>query len=116
VEMLSQADYLVNFLWHVRDEVQERIFNELMAGDSGMPVSDRSMIDKIKWICSKRRTIRDTEDLIWTLRNDPNLPPGISSRREELEERFWDFAQKRQPKMAGLLIKNIQSEMDGGNG
>ncbi len=85
-------------------------------GRSPLRLSELDMIQSVKWICSMRRTIRDTEDLIWTLRNDDSLPADIKSKRGELEKQFWDFAWERQPKMFRLLTDFIQRAMAKGFG
>jgi hypothetical protein len=119
VAALSRADFLVNFLWLVSDPIQQQVFAGLAMSENGrLPVrlSDLDMIQSVKRICSIRRTIRDTEDLIWTLRNDDALPAEIKSKKGELERQFWDFAWERQPKMFALLAGFIKGAMDNGNG
>jgi hypothetical protein len=119
VAALSRSDFLVNFLWLVSDRVQEDVFASLAMEENGrspLRLSELDMIQSVKWICSMRRTIRDTEDLIWTLRNDDSLPADIKSKRGEIERQFWDFSWERQPKMFRLLTDFIQRAMAKGFG
>ncbi|MCI0503166.1 hypothetical protein L0Y65_00475 [Candidatus Micrarchaeota archaeon] len=118
VEALSRADFLVNFLWLVNERVQREVFGGLATEENGrmpMRLSELDMIQSVRRICSIRRTIRDTEDLIWTLRNDSSLPNEIKARKEGIEKEFWDFSWERQPKMFELLTGFIKRAMENGH-
>ncbi|NYZ73764.1 hypothetical protein H0O00_01340 [Candidatus Micrarchaeota archaeon] len=115
-EALGRADFVVNFLEHVNIEIQDEIFQAMSIGESGgrrmaLQNTEQELIDDVRHICSMRRTIRDTEDFIWTLRNDSELPDSIRAKNSAIEEGFWNFALERYPKLFYLLTKRIQQEM-----
>jgi hypothetical protein len=110
LELLDRADFLVNFLEHVDPLIKREIYDSLARHENGgrpVKMSDLRMMDQVSMICQHRRTIRDTEDLIWTLRMDPELPDEISKNRKEIEKWYFDFAWERFDKIFYMLTKKI---------
>jgi hypothetical protein len=110
--VLDKTDFLLNFIENIRTDVQMQIYEELaMEGKAGLHNLDN--INLLRRVCSKkaggRRTIRDTEDLVWTLRNDERLPTEIRSRKEELERWLFDFSWEEAGGMFQLLARRIQA-------
>jgi hypothetical protein len=111
LELLDRADFLVNFLEHIHPTLKREIYDSLARYENGgkpVKMSDLGRMDQISRICEHRRTIRDTEDLIWTLRMDPELPKEISRERKEIEKWFFDFAWERFDKIFYLLARKIE--------
>ncbi|MFN7990525.1 MAG: hypothetical protein U0R44_00035 [Candidatus Micrarchaeia archaeon] len=121
VATLERTDFLLNFLENANArKVKKAIFSSLaMKENGGSPVriSDLKRMDLISRICDEkrggRRTIRDTEDLVWTLRNDTALPDDIKAKKEDLEEWLFDFAHERYDRIRLLLTRMIKDIMEG---
>lgn len=123
VGMLARTDFLLNFIEYVNGAIQEDIFGQMaLQKNGGAPVSveDLNNIDLIRYVCSRRKFIRDTEDLIWTLREDyfdehepqrEKLHARINAERDGLENWVFTFAQERYDKMRLLLTERIEKEM-----
>jgi hypothetical protein len=74
----------------------------------------------IRYVCSRRKFIRDTEDLIWTLREDyfdesdpqrGKLHAKINTNRDQLEDWVFKFGWERFDKLRLLLTERIEKEM-----
>jgi hypothetical protein len=110
LELLDRADFLVNFLEHIDPVIKREIYDSLARHENGgrpVKMSDLKMMDQVSMICQHRRTIRDTEDLIWTLRMDPELPDEVSKERKEIEKWYFDFAWERFDKIFYMLTRKI---------
>ncbi len=105
-EDLKRMDFLVNFLEHVRPNFQEQIFEEM-----GLSEAQMERINLLKKTCSKRRTIRDMEDLYWTLRNDRELPEDVLQRADELRRFAIEFSVENYEAMFLKLTGVIFNEM-----
>ncbi|MDD5171949.1 MAG: hypothetical protein PHF60_02840 [Candidatus ainarchaeum sp.] len=119
VQVLSRTDFLLSFIENVSDAVQHQIFTSLTKSENGgraVSLHDLDNMSRIRWICSHRRTIRDTEDLIWTLRMDDELPQDIKTKKEGLEDWLFNFAWDRFENMFYLLAKRIHEEKNRTNG
>ncbi len=123
VEMLKRTDFMLNFIEYVNQAVQEEVFGQLALhrnGSAPVKVEDLDNIGMVRYICSRRKFVRDTEDLIWTLRedyfdeNDPKrgkLNEKINAKRDELESWVFSFAFERYDKTRLLLTERIEKEM-----
>jgi hypothetical protein len=120
--LLFATDFMMNFIENVRDKddrngmnVKEEIYDKLEKKENGgKPISraDREFMDTIKEICRKRRTIRDTEDLVYVATRDETLPEAIGKSRKQLDELVewvFEFAEKRMERIAYLLAEKIES-------
>jgi hypothetical protein len=111
-EALDHADFLVNFIEHIREDVREDIFKQMALEENGaVPITqkDRDMIELIEQVCVRRNAIRDTEDFIWTLREDSELPFSDETRAS-LEDFIWAFSNERYENMFYLLAERIAEE------
>jgi hypothetical protein len=122
-DLLDRSDFMLNFLENVDDAVRKRIFSALAHKENGgspVRISDLARLDMVRRICDEReggrRTIRDTEDLIWTLRKDTRLPEDIQARKDELEEWWFDFSYERKERVHLLLTREIKAAMDARGG
>lgn len=113
--VLERTDFLINFIENVRPAVQMDIY-QAMAEEGSPALHDLDNINLIKRVCSKRaggrRTIRDTEDLVWVLRNDDKLPAEIKSRKGDLERWLFDFSWEKAARMFLLLTERVQAESE----
>jgi hypothetical protein len=110
--ILEHTDFLINFVENIKNSVQMPIYEQLATGGNGSPLRDLDNIAMVKEICSKRRTIRDTEDLVWVLRKDEGLPDKIKAKKEELENWLFDFAWEKVEKMRLLLFRKVREAME----
>jgi hypothetical protein len=112
VSTLQRADFLLNFFENVNKHIQTEIYEELGEnGDEAITQEDLRNIQLVRWVCSRRRTVRDVEDLVWTLREDTELPEQIRSVKDSLEKWVFEFAKERYEKMFYLLAKKIEREV-----
>jgi hypothetical protein len=119
VEVLSRTDFMLSFIENVSDAVQHQIFTSMTESENGgraVSLHDLDSMSRIRRLCSHRRTIRDTEDLIWTLREDNALPEDIKTKKDGLEDWFFNFAWDRFESMFYLLAKRIHEEKNRANG
>lgn len=100
-EALGRTDFLVNFLDHINIEIQRDVLS---------PFNSQGMANMVRWVCSARRGIRDTEDLIWTLRSDRTLPKEIQSAAAAIEKWVFDFAMESYGQAYHRLATIIQRE------
>lgn len=118
VELLEWTDFIVNFNEHISESVKRHIYSELAQRQNGgrrVRIYDLEMLENIGKVCElKKRAVRDTEDLVWALRNDPDLPPEVSKRRGEIETWFFEFAWERGQKIFRLLTESIDRIIKGG--
>jgi len=105
--LLDKTDFLLNFIENIRPDVQERIFDNMNNG-STMTYTDRKNIHDLKWMCSQRRTIRDTEDAVAVLRKDNELPDEVKSKRKDLENWLFEFAEEKVGTITRLLAEEIR--------
>jgi hypothetical protein len=112
VSALERADFLLNFVENISNNVQKQVYNQ-MSQNGGRAITDEDMenIGLIRWVCSTRRTIRDVEDLAWTLREDDTLHDKIKSKRAELEEWVFKFSKENFERMFELLLQRVQREI-----
>ncbi|MEW6722896.1 MAG: hypothetical protein AB1324_06560 [Candidatus Micrarchaeota archaeon] len=118
---LESMDFILNFLENVSPAVQREIFQALAKRENGgapLDKGDLTRMEMVSRVCDERmggrRMIRDTEDFIWTLREDAALPPDIRSRRRELEDWFVDFSEERSYRIRPLLIRKVEEMMRAG--
>ncbi len=114
VSALDKADRFLNFLENVNRNIQEEIFTALAKRENGgIPInrSDEERIQLIRQVCSRRRTIRDMEDLIGALRHDTEMPDRIRSRRQELEDWMFDFSWARDERLTYLFASRVEKEV-----
>jgi len=113
--VLKSTDFLINFIENIKTSVQMDIYRAL-AEEGSRTLHSLDNIHTIERICSKRqggrRTIRDTEDLVWVLRNDDDLPADIKARRVDLERWLFDFAWEKASRMFLLLTERVQAEAE----
>ncbi|MBD3210550.1 hypothetical protein GF318_04180 [Candidatus Micrarchaeota archaeon] len=108
---LEKADFLLNFVENVNKYVQREIYQELSQnGGRAITANDLENIGLLRWTCSTRRTIRDVEDLAWTLRGDDQLPERVKNKAEELERWVFEFAQEKYDRMFELLFRKVERE------
>ncbi|MFH1784804.1 MAG: hypothetical protein ABH842_00075 [Candidatus Micrarchaeota archaeon] len=108
--VLDRVDFLINFIENVNPLVQKQIFDELGNNGTGKPhlnPDDRRYLKYIRTVCSRRRTIRDTEDFVWTIRQDQALPREIKVRRELIEDWLFRFAETYSERMFRDLTRTI---------
>jgi len=113
MQVLDRTDFLLSFMENVHEAVQQRIFDSLARKENGgtpIRLRDLDNMKMVGWICSHRRTIRDTEDLIWAMRADETLPQDIKTKRAELEDWFFDFSWERFESIYYLLAKRVNQE------
>lgn len=112
VTALDKADFLLNFFENVHKYVQNEIYEHLSQnGGRRITEEDKENIGLVRWLCSRRRTIRDVEDLVWTLREDDELPDRIKEKKGELENWVFEFAKEQYDAMHYLLASKIKREM-----
>jgi len=112
--ILERTDFLLNFLENVNHNVQKDIFEKLTLkayGGSSINSHDVACIGRIRQICARTRTIRNTEDLVWTIRADDSLPTQIKHVRTVLENWLFDFAAERFEALYRLLAEKIREQM-----
>jgi hypothetical protein len=113
-ELLDMSDFMLNFLENVNPAVQKQVYESLaIEGDGHVKLSDIDRMQLVRRICSSRRTIRDTEDLVMVVRHDPQLHPDISSKRADLEEWLFDFSWENGARMFRQLAKRVETEIKG---
>jgi len=106
-QALDMTDFLLNFIENVHPIFQQRVYAGLSSDGGGMSIMDKKNIEALEWVCAQRRTIRDTEDLVWVLRKDTELPSAIASRRADLEQWLFDFSSGMAGRMFSLLAQDI---------
>lgn len=117
--ILDNTDFILNFVEYVNTNIQREILGQLAKKENGnMPVTLRDLrnMSKIRAICSSHKFIRDTEDLVWTLRKaqSEDLPDNVGkseAERRELENWLFDFAFERYDRIKLLLTRRIEKEM-----
>jgi hypothetical protein len=111
-EVLDRSDFLLSFLEIASSSVQRQTI-ESLATDGGIHVklSDIDKMQMVRRICSGRRTIRDTEDLIMVLRKDLGLHPEIAAKRGDLEQWLFDFSWENGGRIFNQLARRIESEL-----
>ncbi len=106
VNVLEATDFLLNFVENVNEGVQNQIFDNLL-GEKDR--KDRAYIKMMKKVCSSRRTVRDTEDFIWILRNDDALPEKIKAKKKEIEGWLFEFAAENAAEIHLQLSRTIEA-------
>lgn len=110
--ILEDADFMVNFVENIEEPYQRKIYEQLALGtNGGKPLQDLDNIDMMREVCAARRTIRDTEDIVWTLRKDESLPGRIKAKRKVLERWLFEFSWEKVSRMRLLLARKIKAEM-----
>lgn len=113
-QLLDKTDFLLNFIENINPKVQHQIYQTLTMGPNHIRISDLARMQQLRRICSSRRTIRDTEDLVWKLRKDPvNHLGADDSKKKELEEWLFDFSWEHADRIFKALTQRIQREMIG---
>jgi hypothetical protein len=113
VSVLDKADFLLNFFENINGYIQNRIYEHLSQnGGKRITEEDKENIKLVRWLCSTRRTIRDLEDLVWTLRRDDELPEKIKEKKDELEDWVFEFAKNQYDAMHYLLATKIRKQME----
>jgi hypothetical protein len=113
-ELLHMADFMLNFLENIHPLVQREIYEKMkkrVNGSTPILGSDLEHIGHIEYILQHRRTIRDTEDLVWTLRNDDTLPDPIKSRKAQIEAWLFEFSRERFESVFRLLAEKIKEHV-----
>lgn len=105
--LLERTDFMLNFIENISTDVQSGIFGNL----ERMGGTDRRFISRLESVCAARRTIRDVEDLIWTLREDRGLDGELRAERKDIEKWVFDFADARADRMFLLLNERIEREL-----
>jgi hypothetical protein len=108
------TDFVLNFIENVHPQYQQQVYDELaLARNGGRRISagDLSNMQDLRRICSMRRTIRDTEDMVWTLRRDTEAPEDIRAKRGALETWLFDFSSERYESIYRLLAEKIRDQM-----
>ena len=100
-------EFLPSLIENVHLIFQQRVYAGLSSDGGGMSSMDKKNIEALEWVCAHRRTIRDTEDLVWVLRKDEELPGRIASRRTDLEQWLFDFSSGMAGRMFSLLAQDI---------
>lgn len=109
-ELLDMTDFLLNFIENIDPGVQERIFGQLSRQGNGLTAFDHHGIAMLRKVCDIRRTIRDTEDLIWVLDRDEALRQEMASSRLGLERWLFGFSEMKVPRMNRLLAEEAYRE------
>jgi len=113
-QVLDMTDFVLNFIENVHPAYQQQIYEALAKRENGgrrVSMEDLDNMQMLRRICSSRRTIRDTEDVIWTMRRDGELPGDIQSRKDGLESWLFEFSYERYEHMFKLLAEKIRSQM-----
>ncbi|MEW6035343.1 MAG: hypothetical protein AB1529_01905 [Candidatus Micrarchaeota archaeon] len=114
-KVLDMTDFMLNFFENVHPSVQLQIYDALaMSENGGRPVHmhDFDRMQMVRRVCASRRTIRDTEDFVYTLRNDEELPADIKANKGTLEQWLFDFAHERFGQIFKLWVKRIAQEKE----
>jgi hypothetical protein len=106
-QVLDKTDFLINFFENVHPAVQERVFSRMSQEGAGLSRADRMHVEALRRVCSLRRTIRDTEDLVWVLRRDDTLPDEIIASKREHEDWLFSFSAEKAGKVVRLLAEEI---------
>ncbi len=112
--VLDAADSILNIIENIDPDVQDEIYDSLASSGRAVSEMDIRYMKLIRRICEERRTIRDTEDLVWVLRKDKGLASDISANQgdvKNLENWLFDFSAERFKKIFLLLARRIQEEM-----
>ncbi len=104
-EDLKKMDFFVNFLEHVWKPIQEEIFDKM-----GISKDQRDRIELLRRTFAERRTIRDMEDLYWTLRNDKELPKPVLAQADDLRRFVTEFSTENYERMFIHLTNVIAQE------
>lgn len=113
-DVIGKTDFILNFLENVHPRVQSWIYDRMARKENGgtpLRRSDLEHIQDIRYICSAKRTIRNIEDLVWTLRMDGTLPDSIRARKTEIESWLFEFANARFESIFRLLAQRVRDEM-----
>ncbi|MDD5339857.1 MAG: hypothetical protein PHV13_01265 [Candidatus ainarchaeum sp.] len=113
-EILNRTDFILNFLENIDPKVQKMIYMKMARKEKGAtPIldSDLEHIEHIRQICAHRRTVRDTEDLVWTLRMDDTLPAGIKAKKAEIEAWLFEFSWARFESTFRFLAERIREQI-----
>lgn len=121
-KVLDMTDFVLNFIENIHPRYQRQVYEALAKKENGgQPVTleDLDNMQMLRRICSARRTIRDTEDIVWTLRNDtamgeakdPTLLSDIGKKRDKLESWLFQFSIDRYEHMFRLLADIIRSQI-----
>ncbi|VVC02997.1 Uncharacterised protein [Candidatus Bilamarchaeum dharawalense] len=113
-QILDRVDFLINFIENVQPRIQEQIFADMENGGFGertLTSRDREYLSLVKMVCALRRTIRDTEDLVWTLRADGTLPDTVKEKKRDIEEWLYEFADSGFERMFRNLTQIIERTM-----
>jgi hypothetical protein len=112
--ILERTDFMLNVLENIDKEVLGGIYEKMKTRENGStPIveSDLEHIKHVEEICLHRRTIRDTEDFIWTLRMDEMLPEQIKARKAELEAWLFEFSWARFESVSRFLAESIRERI-----
>lgn len=108
--ILDKTDFIVNVAENIKETVQDAIYEELRGTE--ITKADIEKLGLIRSICHLRRTLRDTEDLVWVIRNDATvLANELVTSTEKigaLENWLFDFAAEKSDKIFIALVKKIE--------
>lgn len=111
--VLGQVDFLINFLENVNPIIQQQIFDEMARKSySGTRIghADERYLRLVRDVYGFRRTIRDTEDLVWILREDRELPAEVQVQKQNIERWLFEFASRTFDEMQYVLARIIEKE------
>jgi hypothetical protein len=113
-QVLDMTDFVLNFIENVHPAYQQQIYEALAKKENGgarVSMEDLDNMQMLRRICSSRRTIRDTEDVVWTMRRDGELPSDIQSKKDGLEAWLFEFSYERYEHIFKLLAEAIRKQM-----
>jgi hypothetical protein len=113
-QVLDMTDFVLNFIENVHPAYQQQVYEALAKKENGgvrVSMEDLDNMQMLRRICSSRRTIRDTEDVIWTMRRDGELPADIQSKKGGLETWLFEFSYERYEHMFKLLAEKIRDQV-----
>lgn len=93
-DALERADFVINLIENVKNELQEELFN-----DVGISKGEKESIEAIRNYSVLYRTIRDAQDLAWILR---------LNGEQELEKAFWGLSLEKGKILKEKLLLKIK--------
>ena len=113
VGIVDKVDFLVNSIDILFPPVREEIYRR-MESEGRLSAIDRKYLTTLARLCEIRRTVRDLEDAIWTLRYDTTLPPELRRDKKEVEKWLYEFAQENYERMRYHLFKLVEESRNWG--
>ncbi|MFH0885158.1 MAG: hypothetical protein V1861_05610 [Candidatus Micrarchaeota archaeon] len=113
-QVLDMTDFVLNFIENVHPAYQQQIYEALAKKENGgkrVSMEDLDNMQMLRRICSSHRTIRDTEDIVWTMRRDNELPEDTRPKKDDLETWLFEFSYERYEHIFRLLAETIRNQI-----